>query len=284
VHQSRRQQVVFGVRGVMGASLTAYGPARALHSGHYGNWAPNPAVALADLVASMRAPDGRILIPGFLDDVKAPTAAEERAIAAVPRVEEALKRELLFGAAEGGDASLLGRIMRPSINLRGIVSGAVGDAAANAIPVEARASIDFRLVPDQTPARIRRLVEAHARARGFHVVHREPTTEERRAHARVLRIEWEEGYPATRTPIDAPSSRALLAVVDETLGAAAVRVPTLGGSLPMHVFGEVLGAPLVVLPIVNHDNDQHAANENLRLQNLWDGIELFAGVLARLRW
>ena len=284
VHQSRRQQVVFGVRGVMGASFTAYGPARALHSGHYGNWAPNPGVALADLVASMRSPDGRILIPGFLDDVKAPTAAEERAIAAVPPVEEALKRELLFGSAEGGDGSLLGRIMRPSINLRGISSGAVGDAAANAIPVEARASIDFRLVPDQTPARIRQLVDAHARSKGFHVVQREPTADERRRHARILRIEWEEGYPATRTPIDAPSSRALLTAVDETLGQPAVRVPTLGGSLPMHVFGEVLGAPLVVLPIVNHDNDQHAANENLRLQNLWDGIELFAGVLARLRW
>ena len=131
---------------------------------------------------------------------------------------------------------------------------------------------------------MQRLVEAHARARGFHVVHEAPNDSVRRAHANVLRIEWGDGYPATRADMEAPSSLALLRVVDEALGTPAVRVPILGGSLPMHAFEEVLRAPLVVLPVVNHDNDQHAANENLRLQNLWDAIELFAGVMARLRW
>jgi acetylornithine deacetylase/succinyl-diaminopimelate desuccinylase-like protein len=163
-------------------------------------------------------------------------------------------------------------------------SGAVGATAANAIPVVAQASIDFRLVPDQSPGRIRRLVEQHARRRGFHVVTATPGVEVRRQHPRVLQIVWDEGYPATRTALDAPVARALVRAVEDAIGASVIRVPTLGGSLPMHVFGEVLGAPLVVLPMVNHDNNQHAANENLRLQNLWDGIELFAGVLAHIRW
>jgi acetylornithine deacetylase/succinyl-diaminopimelate desuccinylase-like protein len=284
VHQSRRAQVVFGVRGVMGAELTVYGPSRALHSGHYGNWAPNPAALLADLVASLRAPDGRILIPGFLEDVRAPSAAERRAIAEVPPVEDALKRELAIAEAEGGDGFVLERIMRPALNVRGLSSGGVGATAANAIPTVAHASIDFRLVPDQSPARIRRLLEQHARRRGFHVVNEAPSAEVRRRHPRVLQIVWDEGYPATRTALDSPVARALVRVVEETMGAPVIRVPTLGGSLPMHVFGDVLGAPLVVLPMVNHDNNQHAANENLRLQNLWDGIEMFAGVLARIRW
>lgn len=284
VHQSRRQQVVFGVRGVMGAELTAYGPARALHSGHYGNWAPNPAVEIAELIASMRGSDGTIRIAHFMDDVRAPTGAEQKAIAAVPEVETSLKKDLLLAQAEGGDAPILERIMRPSINVRGISSGGVGSTASNAIPVDAHASLDFRLVPNQTPERVRSLVESHARSQGFFVVNHEPTAEERLAHPRVLQIRWDDGYPAIRTSIDSPAAKALLSVVDQSLGTPAVRVPTLGGSLPMYVFEDVLNAPLVVLPIVNHDNDQHAANENLRMQNLWDGIALFAGVMGRLSW
>lgn len=284
VHQSRRPQVVFGVRGVMGLEITAYGPSRALHSGHYGNWAPNPSAMVAELLASMRAPDGRITIDGFVDDVRPPSPAERRALAAMPAVEVALLHELLLAHPEGGRERLLDRIMRPSLNIRGLAAGSVGASAANAIPIAARASIDFRLVPDQQPRRVQRLVEAHARRRGFHVVQDEPDSAARRAHPRILRMEWEGGYPAIRTSLESPAARALLRAVDDATGVTALRVPTLGGSLPMHHFADVLRVPLIVLPIVNHDNNQHAANENLRLQNLWDGIELFAGVFARLVW
>jgi acetylornithine deacetylase/succinyl-diaminopimelate desuccinylase-like protein len=282
VHQSRRQQVVFGVRGVMGLEMTVYGPRRPLHSGHYGNWAPNPAVLLAGLLSSMRDADGRIRIAGFGDDVLPPTVAERRALTALPAVDEALRRELLLGATESANAPAAERIMLPALNVRGIESGAVGDRAANAVPTEARASIDFRLVPRQTPARIRELVERHVRERGFHVVRAEPGAAERLAHPRIVRMTWEEGYPATRTAMDLPVSRALLRAVEESVGAPVLAVPTLGGSLPLDAFADVLGAPLIVLPIVNHDNNQHGADENLRLQNLFDGIELYAGVLAGL--
>jgi acetylornithine deacetylase/succinyl-diaminopimelate desuccinylase-like protein len=79
-----------------------------------------------------------------------------------------------------------------------------------------------------------------------------------------------------------PVSRAVRRAVAEAVGGPIVEMPTLGGSLPTYLFSEVLRTPLIVLPIVNHDNSQHAADENLRLQNLFDGIELYAGVLARL--
>jgi acetylornithine deacetylase/succinyl-diaminopimelate desuccinylase-like protein len=282
VHQSRRQQVVFGVRGVMGLEMTVYGPRRPLHSGHYGNWAPNPASLLAGLLSGMRDADGRITIAGFADDVLPPSDAERRALAALPSADEALRRELLLGATEAGNAPAAERIMLPALNIRGIESGAVGERAANAVPTEAHASIDFRLVPRQTPARIRELVERHVRERGFHVVHGEPTDEERLTHPRIARLAWEDGYPATRTGMDSPVSRALLRVVEESTGAPVLAVPTLGGSLPLDAFADVLRAPLIVLPIVNHDNNQHGADENLRLQNLFDGIELYAGVLAGL--
>jgi acetylornithine deacetylase/succinyl-diaminopimelate desuccinylase-like protein len=283
VHQSRRQQVVFGVRGVVGAELTVYGPRRALHSGHYGNWAPNPAAMLASLLASMRATDGRITIAGFYEDVLPITDAERVALRAAPPVEEALRRELLLGSTEAADATIGERVLLPALNVRGLRAGGIGATAVNAVPVEARASLDFRLVANQRVDRVRTLVEAHARAQGYHVTHEAPSAEERLRYPRILRIEWDAGgYPATRTSMTLPESRALLRTVEGAAGGPVIAVPTLGGSLPTHLFAEVLRAPLIVLPIVNHDNNQHAADENLRLQNLFDGIEVYAGVLARL--
>jgi acetylornithine deacetylase/succinyl-diaminopimelate desuccinylase-like protein len=282
VHQSRRPQVVFGVRGVMGAELTVYGAARALHSGHYGNWAPNPSVLLAHLLASMRDMEGRITIAGFLDDVRAPGAIERAAIANAPPVDTLLRRELALGDVEGNGVPLLERILAPALNVRGLDGGPVGGRAANVIPTQATASLDFRLVPDQTPSRVRERVEAHVRGRGYHVVHEEPTLEERMRHARVARIQWEQGYPGIRTDLDAPLSRAVMRVLDAATNGQVVAIPMLGGSLPMYLFAEILRAPLVIVPIVNHDNNQHAANENLRIGNLRDGIELYAQLFARL--
>jgi acetylornithine deacetylase/succinyl-diaminopimelate desuccinylase-like protein len=282
VHQTRRPQVVFGVRGTMGLELTAYGPARALHSGHYGNWAPNPVVEIAHLVAGLRDREGRILVPGFYDDVRAPTAAERAAIAAAPSPDSLLRAELALGRTEQAPAALAERIMAPALNLRGIRGGAVGEGASNTIDTEAHASVDFRLVPGQTPARVREQVEAHLRAEGWHLVRDAPDLATRRAHPRVLRVRWEEGYAAQRAAIDAPFGQAVVRIVGAVHGTAPVTIPTLGGSLPLAHFAEVLGAPIVTVPIANHDNAQHAADENLRLRNLWDGVELFAALFARL--
>ena len=282
VHQSRKQQVVFGARGVMGVELTTYGPARTLHSGHYGNWAPNPLVLMANLLASMRDNDGRILIDRFYDDVQAPTRVERDAIAAAPSADSALRVELLLQGTESGNAPLLERIMLPALNVRGISGGNVAALAANAVPTLARASIDFRLVPRQTPARIRSLVEEHARKQGFFVMDRDPTPDERLSRARILKLEWEGGYAASRTDMSLPVSRAVVRATEMGVGGRVIVVPTLGGSLPLFHFEEVLGAPLITLPIVNHDNNQHASNENLRLQNLFDGMQVYAGIVAHL--
>jgi acetylornithine deacetylase/succinyl-diaminopimelate desuccinylase-like protein len=282
VHQSRRMQVFLGARGVLGAELTVYGPARALHSGHYGNWAPNPALRLAHLLAGLRDADGRVLVQGFDADVRPPTAAERAALASVPDVDAELRRALALGATEASNARLVERILLPALNLRGLASGAVGETAANAIPTEARASLDFRLVPDQMPVRVRALVEEHLRARGWHVMHEAPDLATRGSHSSLVRIDWDAGYPSARTPIEHPLARAVIDAVAAGRGEPIVVLPTLGGSVPMYLFREALGLPIVGVPIANHDNNQHAADENLRLQNLWDGIEVYAGLLAEL--
>jgi acetylornithine deacetylase/succinyl-diaminopimelate desuccinylase-like protein len=283
VHQTRRMQVYYGARGVTGFEVTAYGPLRPLHSGHYGNWAPNPAVELAHVIAGLRDVDGRIAVAGYYDDVRALTAAERAALAAVPAVDGALRESFALHATEAGGAPLVERIMLPALNVRGLQSGAVGERASNAIPSEATASIDLRLVPEQTPEKVRARILAHFKSQGYTVLDHVPTPRERRDTPRLLSVRWEDGgYPPARTALDLPFSRAVPAALEETLGAAVIRVPSLGGSIPMHLFLQATGRPIVGFPIANHDNNQHAADENLRLANLWDGIESFAALLARL--
>ena len=283
VHQSRKQQIVFGVRGVMGVNLTVYGPTRPLHSGHYGNWAPNPNAGMAHLLASLRDLDGRILIPGFYDDVRPPTAAERAAIAAVPGVDAQLRRELGLARTEANDAALLERLLLPALNIGGLSGGRTGAGGANLIGTESSAYVDFRLVPNQTPRKVQELVNDFLLKSGWHVVRAAPDSAIRATHARIVRVDWSDaGYPADRTALDLPVSQALIRTANQILGEPVIAVPTLGGSLPLYHFAEVLGAPLITVPIVNHDNNQHGENENLRIQNLWDGIELLAGILARL--
>lgn len=282
VHQSRAMQAVFGARGVVGMEMTVYGPVRALHDGHYGNWAPNPGAMLARLIADLRGDDARILIPGFYDDVRPLSATEQAAIDALPLIETDLMRDLGIARVEGGER-LLEATALPALNVRGIRVGGVGDEANNAVPTEARASIDFRLVPDQTPDAIRGKLEAWLKEKGWHVVSEAPDMPTRLAHPRIIRVNWSSGYAAVRTDMTLPSSRAVLAVLERWQGSPPLAVPMLGGSLPMAFFSET-GAPLILVPMVNHDNNQHAVNENLRLQNLWDGIEVYAGLIADLRW
>lgn len=282
VHQSGRLQLYFGARGVTGTELTVYGPTRPLHSGHYGNWAPNPAVELAHLIASMRDENGRILIPGWYDDVRPLSPAEKKALAEVPPVEEQLRDELSLGRVEG-DAPLAEMITRPALNIRGIRTGNVGSEAANAIPTTATASIDFRLVPDEKPERVRQLVEAHLGKLGYTVVHDMPDARTLRSNARVVKVEWEAGYPSARAPMDDPHVVAVAERIEAVTGQKLVRMPTLGGSVPLYLFFDVLHAPAVGLPIANYDNNQHGANENIKVGNLWSGIEEFVGVFTDVR-
>ncbi|HEX2163114.1 MAG TPA: M20/M25/M40 family metallo-hydrolase, partial [Thermoanaerobaculia bacterium] len=280
-HQTGRPQLFFGVRGYAGFELTVYGALRQLHSGHYGNFAPNAVERLARLVASFEDGEGKVAIEGFYDSARPLGEAERRALAAIPAFEAALLDEVGLAAAEGGDERYSEAIARPALNARGIAGGGVGAAAVNAIPPEATASFDLRLVAGDDPDHMLDLVEAHVRRQGYHVVDREPTPEERRRHPLLARLVRRPGYPAVRTPIDSPASRlAVAAARAASPDGELVLLPTLGGSLPLYVFEERLGAPLVGVPIANHDDNQHAPDENLRLGNLWYGIDLLAAIVA----
>ncbi len=267
-----------GVRGITDFRLTVFGPATSLHSGHYGNVAPNPAARLASLIASMRAPDGRITIEGL--EVPAPGAAQ-RALA-----REAFDTPGMLAAA-GIAATETGldygeSILRPALNVTQLQYGGSGPQR-NAIDPEASAGLDLRLTPGMTPAGARAAVEAHVRAQGYRLLDAPPTAAERLAHPRLARIEWDaEGYPASISSPDEPAVARVIALLRKATDDAIRIPPLMGGSLPIAAIGEVLGAPFVILPIVNADNNQHAPNENLRVKEFRNGIGLYAALLAGL--
>ena len=279
LHQTRRQLIAFGARGGVRVDVTTYGARGELHSGHYGNWAPNPALQLAKLLASMKDDNGRVLVEHFYDDVEPLSALEKRAVADAPDIDPDLMREFGIGSTEGGGKKLTELITLPSLNIRGLASSRIGAQASNVIPSTAMVTMDVRLVKGMDPQRTAQRVIDHIRKQGFFVVTQEPTNQERLAHAKIAKVVTNGGDAATRTPMDLPISQEVIRVVESARGPS-VKLPNMGGGLPLLEIERPLGTRTIVIPMGNHDNNQHSYNENLRLQNLWDGIELMAALLA----
>lgn len=280
VHQTGKKQIYFGVRGDAHLDLTVYASKRPLHSGHYGNWAPNPAMMLAKLLASMKDDNGRVAVKGFYDDVIPLTALERKALQEVPSVDEQMKNELGISAVESPAVTLSEAINQPSLNINGMQSGNVGKQASNQIPTFATAVIDLRLVLGNDWRRQQQKVIDHIKGQGYFVTDNEPTDEERKKYGKIIKvIAGGDSYNAQRTSMDLPVVKKVIEAVKATTNSQLVLQPTMGGSLPLFVFEKYLKANTITLPIANHDNNQHAENENIRLQNLFDGIETMAAVM-----
>ncbi len=280
VSQTRQQLVAFGARGVTTINLTTYGPRRELHSGHYGNWAPNPAMMLARLLTSMKSDSGRVLVPGFYEGIAPLSDTEKRAIAESPVPDKDLREELWLGGTEGAPGRLLDLIQQPSLNIRGMSSSRTGAGASNVIPSTATASIDMRLVKGMDRVKTVERVIEHIKQQGYFVTDHEPSATERMAHEKVASVVLHEaGYNAVRTSMDLPISQEVIRTVESARGKV-VRWPTMGGSVPLEKIENTLGTRTISVPLANHDNSQHSFNENIRIQNLWDGIELMAALIS----
>jgi acetylornithine deacetylase/succinyl-diaminopimelate desuccinylase-like protein len=280
VHQSGKKQIVFGVRGDTHLDLTVYASKRPLHSGHYGNWAPNPAMMLVKLLASMKDENGRVTVKGFYDDVIPLSPSEKKALQEVPSVDEQLKKELGISAVEMQGITLSEAINQPSLNINGMQSGNVGKLASNQIPTFATAVLDLRLVLGNDWKRQQQKVIDHIKGQGYYVTAHEPTDEERTKYAKIIKvIPGEDGVNAQRTSIDLPIIEKVVAAVKTTSKDQIVLQPTMGGSLPLFLFEKYLNAKTITVPIANHDNNQHAENENIRVGNLFDGIETMGALM-----
>jgi acetylornithine deacetylase/succinyl-diaminopimelate desuccinylase-like protein len=280
-HISGKKQVLFGVRGDVNLDLKVYASKRPLHSGNYGNWAPNPAMRLAQLLATMKDNTGNVLIDGFYDDVVPLTETEKTAISKIPKVESTLQEDLALGKPDGNGKSFMELLQLPTLNINGMQSANIGAMASNVIPTEATAVLDLRLVLGNDVDRQIEKLTKHIVKQGYHVIDHEPSDAERRQYPLLAKLTKRKGgYNAQRTPMNSPLAQKVCMAVESTINYEVIKVPSLGGSLPLYLFEQKLGAKPITVPVVNYDNNQHAENENVLLQYLWDGIETFAAIMS----
>lgn len=278
-HASNGPTVAFGARGLLALTLTTFGPKLPQHSGHYGNFVPNPALHLARILASMKSADGRVLIPGFYDGVEidSQTAA---LLAAVPDNPREILGQMGVAQADQVAPTLQQSLQYPSLNIRGMASAWVGSQVRTIIPATATAEIDIRLVVESDPDRLLRLVGEHIRGQGYTVLDRPPTDSDRRQHARLVQFNGRLSYRAFRSDFDSAPGRMARGGMRRLYGAEPILIRTMGGSIPISPFVETLAIPAASVPTVNIDNNQHSPNENLRLGNFVEGIAIIAAVLS----
>lgn len=280
-HESGEPTLKFGARGIATLTLTAYGPRVAQHSGHWGNYVPNPVFRLADVLASAKDEYGRVTIPGFYDGVT--LDAETRAILeAVPDDIPALHERMGIAEPDRVGGSPQEAVQYPSLNVRGIRAAWVGSESRTIVPPEAIAEIDVRLVRESDPERLLGLIHGHVESRGFHVISgRGPTDEERATHPKIMRFDTAVSYAAFRTDFDSEPGRWLTGAMERLFGETPIRVRTSGGSIPISPFVTTLDLPAVIVPTVNPDNNQHSPNENIRVRDFLRGIRIIAAVLTQ---
>ena len=279
LHQSNQPTVVFGGRGIMTLDLTVFGPKAPLHSGHYGNWAPNPAMQLAQLLASMKDAEGRVVVEGFYDGIDF-TPEDQRVLDEVPDDLDGLKRDLGFSQADKVGNSLQEAIQYPSLNVRGLSSAWVGDEARTIVPDTATAAIDVRLVKETEPDDIYQKILTHIDAQGFHIVTEEPNDDVRAKHGHIVRVVHGGSTNAYRTPLNNPLARQVVAAINSVWDEPTVQKRTSGGTVPIAPFIEALGLPALGVPTVNFDNNQHSPNENVRLGHFFNSIVTFAAIFT----
>jgi len=280
-HTSNRPTLVFGARGIATVSLTVFGPRRPQHSGTYGNYVPNPAMRLSQLVGGIEDADGQVAIPGFYDGIE--ISPEVRAVInSVPDDEPAIRRSIGFKTPDGIAPTYQESIQYPSISVLGLESAWVGSQARTIIPATATAELDIRLVLESDPERLVGLVRQYIVDQGYHIIEgEEPTEQERQNHDRLVSFDYEVSYAAFRTPLASPAGAWAEKALVRAFGEPPIKIRTGGGSIPISPFVASLGLPAILVPAVYIENNQHSPNENLRLGNYVDGIRAYLAILTQ---
>ncbi|HEY7490604.1 MAG TPA: M20/M25/M40 family metallo-hydrolase [Candidatus Tectomicrobia bacterium] len=272
MHPSGRPTVSLGVRGIMMLEIRLQTANQILHSGHYGNAAPNAAWDLVHLLASMRNAEGQCLVDGFYNDAQPPTPEEQQLLAHLPFDDAGMRAFLGLERWDGPpELSFYDKtLFRPTFNINGLQAGSVGTSRSTVIPHQATAAIDVRLVAGMNMDTVCRQIVEHVQAR-----------------CPGAQVELLHGYEAYKVAVTHPQVQKVITAVRELcealdLAEPPVVLPTMGGSLPLHDLARALGMPLISLPLANHDDNQHAPNENLRLGHFVQGLSTMLMVLHGL--
>ena len=277
-HLSNQPTLTYGARGIATISLEVFGPRTPLHSGNYGNYAPNPAVKLSQLLATMWQEDGRVAIPGWYDGV---TISEEvkAILKQVPDDEEQIKKDFGIASTDNIGANFQEAIQYPALGILGLKAAWIGKETRTIIPATAIAEMNIRLVKETNGARMVKLLKDHIVNQGYYLVEEKPTEEERMTYNKIVRFNSEISYGAFRTDFDTEIGEWLRKGMRSAFGTDPIQIRTAGGSIPISPFVITLGLPAVAVPTVNPDNNQHSPNENIRLGNYIDGIKTIVAIL-----
>lgn len=283
-HPSGRPTAIFGNRGMQMVTLTVYGPNAPLHSGHYGNYVPNPALRLAQLLAAMKDEQGRVTIPGYYDRTK--ISADELAQLADSGYDEAaLRKRVGVAGNDGVAASYMESLQYPSLNVRGMAAADVGAKAASIIPKEAVAELDLRTTTEADGVYLTGLLREFVSGKGYHLVDHAPTDEERLRYPKLASLAASPQAHAARQPMDAPVRRwveSALASAYKGKGGSLqpILLRSMGATVPTWEISAPLKLPFVLVPVVNPDNNQHAYDENLRMGHYLTGMRTMLGMLT----
>lgn len=278
MHFTGKPTLVFGNRGISSITLKTFGPKTPQHSGHYGNYIPNPALRLSQILSSMKNEDGRVIIPNFYEGI---TLSEniKKILKNVPEAESSIKNRTKINSTDKVGGNYQESLQYPSLNIRGLQSGWVGDQARTIIPSNAIAEIDVRLVLESNPEKLMKSIKNHIESFGYTILESNPTDEERLKYEKIVQMNYKISYPAFRTPVNSAEGKWLKDLLQKYYKTSPILIRTSGGSVPISPFVNQLGIPSIGLPTVNLDNNQHSPNENIRLGNYFQGIESFVTIL-----
>ena len=277
-HNSNQPTLTFGCRGIATCSITTFGAALPQHSGHFGNYAPNPVFTLSRLISSMKAEDGKVLIKDFYEGV---TISEEvkKILNAVPDSTEFINKGLGIKNPEKVGANYQEALQYPTLNIRQIGTSWKGKGLKTVIPEYATADLDVRLVVETDGKAQLEKIKKHIEDQGFLVLDRAPTASERLSNDKIVMFKQNSGVNAFRTELNSPFGEKLKESLTQTFGIPPVSIRTMGGTVPIIPAINTLKIPAIIVPMVNMDNNQHSPNENIRIGNIRQGIKICLSIL-----
>ncbi|MDY8137922.1 M20/M25/M40 family metallo-hydrolase [Aquimarina sp. 2201CG5-10] len=278
-HSSNQPTLTYGARGITTLSLEVFGPRAPQHSGHYGNYVPNPALKLSQLLSSMMNEDGSVAIPGWYDGIEI-SEKVKKILKQVPDDENVIRKKLGIATIDNIANTYQESIQYPSLGILGLKSAWVGKERRTVIPASAIAEMNIRLVKETDATRMVNLVKQHIIGKGYHIIDNIPTESERLTHSKIVRFNYNIAYDAFRTDFDTEIGQWLRKAMKRAFGAPPIEIRTGGGSIPISPFVNTLKIPAVIVPTVNKDNNQHSPNENIRLGNYIDGIKTITAILT----
>jgi acetylornithine deacetylase/succinyl-diaminopimelate desuccinylase-like protein len=277
-HPTNRPTLTFGCRGIASCSITTYGAKLPQHSGHYGNYVPNPVFTLSHLLASMKDEQGRVLIEDYYEGVEISPEVKEL-LEDVPDDEAEIQEGLLIAEADAVASGYQESLQYPSLNVRHIETSWKGPGLKTIIPEEVTAHLDVRLVTETDGAAQIEKIRKHIEKQGFLLLDHAPNDEERLKYKKIVMFEGNAGVNAFRTPMDDPFGQQLRQALERSFGQKPVSIRTMGGTVPIIPAINRLGIPAIIVPMVNMDNNQHNPNENIRIGNIADGIKTCMTIL-----